>query len=160
MRLGLPTPGLVGSPHVHSSCLASVVFAFFLTNASTRMPPWAFTQLALCDFRLLCGSSSTGIGVPIFAWGYSRSPPAASVLAFVPLDCRPSSSPMCSTVLSPCRRSVLFFGHSHPGTPGLQARFFSHLCSYACGSLQALRLIAHAIFQYDVLYMNLARLCC
>jgi hypothetical protein len=30
LRLRLPTPGLVGSPHVHSSCLAPVGFAGFL----------------------------------------------------------------------------------------------------------------------------------
>jgi hypothetical protein len=59
----------------------------------------------------------TGIGVPISACGYSRSPPAASVLAFVPLGCRPPCSPMCSHVLPPCRRSVLFWDILTPGLP-------------------------------------------
>jgi hypothetical protein len=37
LRLRLPTPGLVGSPHVHSSCLGPVSFAGLLINASASL---------------------------------------------------------------------------------------------------------------------------
>jgi hypothetical protein len=38
-RLRLPTPGLVGSPHVHSSCLAPVSFAGMSTHLRLQPPP-------------------------------------------------------------------------------------------------------------------------
>jgi hypothetical protein len=39
LRLRLPTPGLVGSPHVHSSCLAPVSSAGMSTYLSACSPP-------------------------------------------------------------------------------------------------------------------------
>jgi hypothetical protein len=45
LRLRLPTPGLVGTSHIHSSCLAPVSFAGFLTNASASIATWAFAQV-------------------------------------------------------------------------------------------------------------------
>jgi hypothetical protein len=44
LRLRLPTPGLVGSPHVHSSCLVPVSFAGMSTYLRLQ-PPRAFAQV-------------------------------------------------------------------------------------------------------------------
>jgi hypothetical protein len=44
LRLRLPTPGLVGSPYVHSSCLVLVSFAGMSTYLRLP-PPRAFTQV-------------------------------------------------------------------------------------------------------------------
>ena len=50
MRLRLPTPGLVGSPHVHSSCLGPVSFAGMSTYLRLQAPR-AFAQVfAHCRF--------------------------------------------------------------------------------------------------------------
>ena len=50
MRLRLPTPGLVGSPHVHSSCLGPVSFAG-MSSYLRLQAPWAFAQVfAHCRF--------------------------------------------------------------------------------------------------------------
>ena len=50
MRLRLPTPGLVGSPHVHSSCLGPVSFAG-MSSYLRLQAPRAFAQVfAHCRF--------------------------------------------------------------------------------------------------------------
>jgi hypothetical protein len=97
----------------------------------------------------------------------SRSPPAASVLASVPFTGLQTLlfSYLCALLRCPPAGARSCFGNPHPGAPELKARF-SLLLSFvicapalaSCG-LQALRPITHAIFQYGVLYMALARLC-
>jgi hypothetical protein len=73
--------GLVGSPHVHNSCLAPVRAPVFFTAFLTNAPPsWAFAQVdpthaAPRGFRMLCDWPSTGIGVHISACAHTRPPP-------------------------------------------------------------------------------------
>ena len=59
MRLRLPTPGLVGSPHVHSSCLGPVSFAGLLIKCLHFIGlSWAFAQLRPhVALRGLCSSA-------------------------------------------------------------------------------------------------------
>jgi hypothetical protein len=60
---GLPTPGLVGSPHVHSSCLGPVSFAGFLLKYLRvhwhSLPPRRFAW----PFSRRVGYSSRGVSL-------------------------------------------------------------------------------------------------
>jgi hypothetical protein len=87
LRLRLPTPGLVGSPHVHSSCLGPVGFAGLLIKCHHfTVMSWAFAQ-----FRpnvALRGRMCAVLGYPR-PWGCQASSPV--IVAFFALRSHPTS---------------------------------------------------------------------
>ena len=129
MRLRLPTPGLVGSPHVHSSCLGPVGFAGLLIKCLHFIGlSWAFAQLRphVASRGLypsaVWASAPLGWCPPPPLWGSARnyfstffvcghSPPAASrrllaydtpvyVILFIPLSLFLISAPRLVLVAS------------------------------------------------------------
>ena len=92
MRLRLPTPGLVGSPHVHSSCLGPVSFAGLLIEClHFAVMSWAFAQFRpnvalrghLCA---VLGMVSRGVLGPVIIFSIGipdvTCPQAASTIHF------------------------------------------------------------------------------
>jgi hypothetical protein len=109
LRLRLPTPGLVGSPHVHSSCLVPVILAGFLIKCLhvhwQSLPQchfaWPFSRrvgccsrglllpvspLPLCQFFLSAAAAHLRCDT---RHGY----PSPFAGPYLPVGCRPLHSP-------------------------------------------------------------------